>query len=179
MMPQRLPIYARYQSGYRSSDGSGVAGVRPGSLAASLTGQGLGVSTLAQPEAGASGRFLLQTLAGQSQTVWHLPSLSARKPLPVPVWRSGYKDGQAQKARFNKPTGLAVDRLGNVFVADSLNHCIRKISPRGRVSTLVGNGQRGQQDGSLSRARLNYPTSLAMRPDQHLFIVDQGNQNLR
>lgn len=124
-------------------------------------------------------RFGLSTLAGRADTVWHSSSFKRSKPLPVPVWRSGYRDGKASKALFNKPTGLAVDRFGSLYVSDSLNHCIRKISPRGKVTTLLGNGERGYTDAPGRKARLNHPTTLAMDGQGRLFIVDQGNRALR
>lgn len=123
--------------------------------------------------------YRVSTLAGKVDTVMHASSHGPQKPLPVPVWRSGFRDGSGSRALFNKPTGLAVDRRGNVFVADSLNHCIRRISPRGRVSTLAGNGERGHVDAQGRKARFSHPTGLALSPANELYVVDQGNGLLR
>lgn len=116
------------------------------------------------------------TLAGRTDLLLQRSSLRpGRSPLQasvqslaVPVWRRGYKDGAGRRALFNQPTGLAVNRQGFVFVADTLNHCIRRISPGGRVKTWMG-----------PRMGLHRPTGLASGLDQSLWIVDQGNGLLR
>lgn len=123
--------------------------------------------------------YQVSTLAGRSDTVWHASNYGQRRPLPIPVWRSGFRDGHSRSALFNKPTGLAVDRRGRLYVADSLNHCIRRIAPNGRVSTLAGNGERGHHDGLGRKARFNHPTGLALAPGGELYVVDQGNRALR
>lgn len=119
------------------------------------------------------------TFAGRSDTLWQRSSLRPDKSAAVPIWRRGYKDGRAHKALFNQPTGMAVDTKGNLFVADSLNHCIRRIGPGGHVKTWAGNGTRGHHDGYGSKARLNRPTGMVSGPDNGLLVVDQGNQTLR
>jgi len=50
----------------------------------------------------------------------------------------GYRDGIGEEAQFNAPHDVAVDSKGNIFVADTFNHCIRKITPEGEVSTFAG-----------------------------------------
>eukprot|EP00240_Pyramimonas_obovata_P019631 CAMPEP_0118929388 /NCGR_PEP_ID=MMETSP1169-20130426/6408_1 /TAXON_ID=36882 /ORGANISM="Pyramimonas obovata, Strain CCMP722" /LENGTH=75 /DNA_ID=CAMNT_0006871571 /DNA_START=717 /DNA_END=940 /DNA_ORIENTATION=+ len=54
--------------------------------------------------------------------------------------RSGHKDGEGVSARFQTPSGVAVDRDDNIIVADLRNRCIRKVTPQGVVSTLAGTG---------------------------------------
>lgn len=172
MVPQNtplnhLPIYARMRTA-----SSGLSRAYPVVPTFSQTVHPLPVAVDESP-------YRLSTLAGRSDTVWHSSSFRPSKPLPIPVWRSGYKDGRSHQALFNKPTGLAVDHRGYLYVSDSLNHCIRRISPRGQVETMIGNGQKGFQDGSLRQARLNYPTGLAIDSERTLYIIDQGNQALR
>ena len=70
----------------------------------------------------------------------------------------GSADGTGSTARFNEPTGVAVDSAGNVYVADSGNMTIRKVSPSGMVTTLAGlAGETGSADGTGSTARFYIP----------------------
>src|SRR5437016_1628559 len=70
----------------------------------------------------------------------------------------GANDGTGGAARFNKPCGVAVDGAGNVFVADTDNHTIRKITPTGTVSTIAGlAGMSGSADATGASARFNQP----------------------
>ena len=90
----------------------------------------------------------------------------------------GTADGAA--GRFNTPRGLALDRDGNLYVADSGNHAIRKVSPGGVVSTIAGQpGTSGTADGAGSAARFNSPAGIAVAADGTLFIADTGNQTIR
>jgi streptogramin lyase len=74
----------------------------------------------------------------------------------------GSTDGTGAAARFYAPSGVAVDSAGNVYVADTANHIIRKITPAGVVTTIVGQaGERGFVPGALP-GRLNYPMSVAL-----------------
>ena len=93
---------------------------------------------------------------------------------------AGHTDGPAAVARFSDPVGLAVDALGNVWVADSGNHCIRRITPTGMVSTIAGTaGVRGSLDGPATAARFDTPSALAVSQDGVIFISDTGNHTLR
>jgi sugar lactone lactonase YvrE len=85
---------------------------------------------------------------------------------------AGSADGVGAAARFQSPQGLAVDRAGNVFVADTGNGTIRKITQAGEVTTVVGApGVSGIETGSLP-AGLRAPTGVALRPSGELVIVD-------
>lgn len=85
---------------------------------------------------------------------------------------SGSDDGLATEALFNTPQGLARDSAGNLFVADHYNHTIRKISPDGNVSTVIGAaGISGQVDGLGADARLYYPQSVAVDSVGNLYIA--------
>lgn len=93
---------------------------------------------------------------------------------------AGSSNGGAGVARFNTPRGLAVDGDGNVYVADSGNHVIRKVTPAGIVSTLAGlGGAQGFANGSGTAARFYWPTDVALGLDGILYVADQGNHLIR
>lgn len=93
----------------------------------------------------------------------------------------GYFDGSATSATFRNPQGLTVDLQGNLYIADSLNQVIRKVTPSGVVSTIVGTGSAGYSgDGGLAtNATLNTPTGLALDAAGNMFIADQANNLIR
>ena len=93
---------------------------------------------------------------------------------------TGTNDGAGTNARFLSPGGIAVDTLGNLFVADTGNHTIRKITANGMVSTLAGMpGQSGSEDGAGSAARFNSPTGIAVDISGTLFVTDTENHTIR
>jgi hypothetical protein len=92
---------------------------------------------------------------------------------------AGFADGAGPQARFNNPSGIAVDAKGTVYVADTNNNLIRQITPAGLVTTLAGvAGVTGSQDGTGSQALFNGPTGLAAT-DHNLFVADTGNSTIR
>jgi streptogramin lyase len=96
---------------------------------------------------------------------------------------SGTADGANSDARFYRPAGLAVDGAGNVYVADLLNHTIRKLAPAGTnwiVSTLAGlAGTLGSADGTNDEARFDHPSAIAVNTAGNLFVTDNYNQTIR
>jgi sugar lactone lactonase YvrE len=93
---------------------------------------------------------------------------------------SGATDAVGLLARFNAPYGLAVTGTGIVYIADSLNHTIRRMGSDGTVTTLAGSaGSSGRVDGQGSLARFNQPNGLALGPDGTLAVADYGNSNIR
>jgi len=92
----------------------------------------------------------------------------------------GSADGTGSAAQFNAPTAVAVDGSGNVYVADTGNSTIRKITPTGNVTTLAGTaGQSGYADGAGTAALFNAPSGLAIDADGDLFVADTGNHTVR
>jgi probable HAF family extracellular repeat protein len=92
----------------------------------------------------------------------------------------GAADGLGSSARFSAPSGIAVNRAGVVYVADSDNHTIRQISTNGQVSTLAGlAGSPGSADGTGSAARFSYPAGLAVDGLGNVYVADHGNDTVR
>jgi sugar lactone lactonase YvrE len=91
----------------------------------------------------------------------------------------GYQEGEGAVAQFHDPRGLAVDRDGNVFVADRGNHRIRKITPQGRVSTLAGTGVIGYQDGEGTVAQFKSPIGVAVDGNGNVIVADAQNHRIR
>ena len=91
----------------------------------------------------------------------------------------GATDGTGSLASFNNPTGLAVDAVGNVFVADSNNNKIRKITPAGVVSTFAGSGVYSAIDGTGTAATFAYPSSVAVDGADNVYVTDRDNHKIR
>jgi sugar lactone lactonase YvrE len=93
---------------------------------------------------------------------------------------AGFGDGSGANARFNAPTGVAVDASGNTYVADSRNNVIRRISAAGVVGPFAGRvGVSGYTDGPPASATFASPTHLAIGGDGSLYVSDSSNQALR
>jgi sugar lactone lactonase YvrE len=91
----------------------------------------------------------------------------------------GQADGPAALARFDTPSGIAVDSGGNAYVADTGNNAIRKITPAGVVSTLAGGAGPGFVDGAGAAARFDAPSDVAVDGDGNVYVADSGNASIR
>ena len=91
----------------------------------------------------------------------------------------GFAEGVGIAARFNSPSGIAVDAAGNLYVADSGNHRIRRVTPWGAVSTLAGRGTRGHEDGAGNVAQFHSPHGVALDAEGNLFVADSENHRVR
>lgn len=93
---------------------------------------------------------------------------------------SGYAEGTGTDAQFSQPSGVVRDSAGNVFVADTLNHCIRKITRDGVSRIFAGAaGESGYVDGSPENSRFNEPVGIVRRGDGVLFVSDSKNHRVR
>ncbi|MEI7027462.1 stalk domain-containing protein [Paenibacillus sp. y28] len=88
-------------------------------------------------------------------------------------------DGPRDESVFHSPGGLAADGAGNVIVADTDNHAIRKIAASGEVTTLAGNGVLGRTDGQGQKAQFYSPQAVAVKPDGTVFVADTLNHLIR
>jgi sugar lactone lactonase YvrE len=92
---------------------------------------------------------------------------------------AGFRDGSAGEAQFDGPIGIAVDKHGNVFVADAYNDSIRKITEGGAVTTFAGTGLPGFNDGRGPDASFDTPCGVAVDKDGNVFVADTGNHAIR
>src|SRR5205085_2783742 len=90
----------------------------------------------------------------------------------------GFSDGLGVNAQFNSAYDLTVDSGGNLYLADTKNHRIRKITPDGMVSTLAGS-TRGFVDGGGNGAQFSSPAGIAVDCSGALFVGDIGNNRIR
>ena len=103
--------------------------------------------------------------------------------------QGGYADGNGEAAKFNEPTGLAIGGDGSLYVADSANQRIRKVSPQGKVTTIAGSSTDliagtnylagGFQDGLANQAKFNFPNGIMVGSDQSIYVVDTYNNRIR
>jgi len=94
---------------------------------------------------------------------------------------SGGDNGAAATAQLNSPQGVAVDSAGNVYIADTINAKVRKVTPGGTISTVAGNGTPGfgGDGGAATSAQLYTPVGVAVDSAGNLYIADFGNGRIR
>ncbi len=92
---------------------------------------------------------------------------------------AGYVDGTGTSAKFNEPTGVAIDAAGNMYIADLANNVIRKITPAGVVSTLAGSGTAGSANGQGVAASFNGPEGVAVDAAGNVYVADRSNNLIR
>jgi len=119
-----------------------------------------------------SGLFLVTAARVRSQT-FSFTTLAGSASI-------GSADGTGAAARFSGPSGVAADNQGNVYVTDSGNNTIRKITPAGIVTTIAGlAGAKGSADGIGTNASFNLPTGIAVDTNEILYVADEFNDTIR
>jgi DNA-binding beta-propeller fold protein YncE len=91
----------------------------------------------------------------------------------------GFQDGQGASAKFNTPSALAIDAQGNLYVADTGNNAIRKVTPEGAVTTIAGSGAIGFKDGAAREAEFNAPVGVAVGAEGDVYVADTYNDRVR
>lgn len=91
----------------------------------------------------------------------------------------GFKDGKGQAAQFFNITAITIDSAGNLWVCDSNNHAIRKVSPDGTVTTIAGNGSSGFTNGDSTTARFKFPGGIGIDKNGSVYVSDVGNAAIR
>jgi sugar lactone lactonase YvrE len=91
----------------------------------------------------------------------------------------GSSEGAGASASFLYPTGIAIDTYGVVYVADTYNQKIRKITAAGVVSTIAGSGSQGSRDGDGANASFLYPKAVAVDASGTLYVADTNNHKIR
>lgn len=95
-------------------------------------------------------------------------------------YTAGCVNGSRQDTKYNQPMGIAIDSEDNIYVADTLNHVIRKIDANGVSSTLAGTpGKAGYANGNVDSASFNEPTDVVVDKNGVIYVADSGNQCIR
>lgn len=89
------------------------------------------------------------------------------------------RNGVGKLASFNQPFGICADDKGNLYVADSANHCVRRISPDGVVSTFAGSGEKGTVDGPAHQARFITPSGVRSDGKGSLYVCSYEENSIR
>lgn len=91
----------------------------------------------------------------------------------------GYINSTPEESSFDEINGMDIDSNGNLFISDTKNSVIRKITPDGKVSTFAGTGKKGKIDGKKENSEFNSNTSLVIDKEDNIFIFDQNLEVIR
>jgi len=150
--------------------GDGVAGMRDGDASRARFSDPFGVAVAAD------GSIYLAD-AGDAQRIRRITPDGRVSTLAG--GGLGYVDGAGSIARFDTPSALAIDAAGALYVADTGNHVIRRITPDGLVSTIAGDGVAGYRDGPAAEARFNGPVGVAVDGAGRVIVADTYNDRIR
>jgi sugar lactone lactonase YvrE len=173
------------------SDNNTIRVITPAGVVSTLAGQP-GISGSADGS-GVAARFLhpggIAIDAAGSLYVADTNNVTVRKITPTGVVTTlagnpgspSYSDGTGTAAGFSDPRGIAIDSVGNVYVADTDANTIRKITPAGLVTTLAGTPGivGGTADGAGAAARFSAPWGIAADTAGNLYVTDSGNSTIR
>ncbi|RYD20527.1 MAG: choice-of-anchor D domain-containing protein [Verrucomicrobiaceae bacterium] len=150
----------------------GVAGDKDGSAGEARFSDLQGIAV------GISGEILVTEL--ENLTVRRIAPSGVVTTLAGFTAKSGNRDGTGPDARFLSPNGMALDLSGNLWVTDTSNHTIRKVTPAGVVTTVAGvAGIEGDYNGTGNEAGFRYPSHITRDLSGNFLISDNGNQQIR
>jgi hypothetical protein len=153
----------------------GVSGTNNGTGSAARFDQpqGIAVDTSGNVYVADSGNHIIRKVSPVGAN-WVVTTLAGLPSV------SGTNDGAGSASRFNQPNGVAVDTSGNVYVGDTLNYTIRKVTPAGVVTTLAGvSGSFGNTDGTGSGARFSEPGGVVVDSAGNVYVADSDNHTIR
>jgi len=151
---------------------NGTAGTADGTAAAALFNQPGG---LAATSAG-----VIYVTDTANATIRRIAADGTVTTLAGSTTARGNADATGTQATFSAPLGIALDAAGNLYVADSTNHTIRKVTSSGVVTTLAGAaGVAGYVDATGTAARFNYPAGIAVDAAGNVFVSDRSNNVIR
>lgn len=117
---------------------------------------------------------------GTESALYAISSIGRLALLAGSEHEKGFRDGQGSHARFNIPRDLAVEADGSLLVADTYNHCLRRVSPHGTVTTVAGGPKEaGFSDGVGPAARFYRPRGIAVDRHGIIYVSDHVNHCIR
>ncbi len=157
----------------------GIAIMDDGSLVVADEGNGvirritLGRNRLGTPGLRLAGDLGIPRMQGVTVSIF------AGKAGPKVEGEPRFRDGPSREALFDQPWAMALDTDGNVIVADSGNHAIRRIAPDGTVTTIAGGQGEGSRDGPCDEAQFARPQGVAVAEDGSIYLADSRANRIR
>ncbi|HEY0169794.1 MAG TPA: NHL repeat-containing protein [Pyrinomonadaceae bacterium] len=168
--PARRATQAGWAARVATVAGDGSPGARDGAAAGASFGEPYGVAV------GPDGSVYVSD-AGESNRIRRLTPLG--EVLTVAGGRDGFADGAGAAAAFSTPSGLAMDAAGNLYVADTGNNRVRRVTPEGVVATVAGDGAAGFRDGAGAQAQFDAPVGVAVGREGEVYVADTYNDRVR